>query len=475
MSDNPNLVSKASSLDETSFKYMMKLSAPMIVTYAAFTVMQFVDRFMVSRLGTEALAAVLPAGVMCFLPASFLLGMMTSVNTFVSQSLGRGEKQNCSNYCWQAIYMGLSYFTVAAAFMWLAAPAIFKAMGHEPAVIEMEVIYLRIVIFAQLVAVFIWATSQFFMGIHRPKTMMYAGLLGQVINIAANYLLIFGKFGFPAMGIAGAAWGTFIGISAEAVVLIAVFLGGKTNRDFNSRGATKIDFSKMRDLLKVGLPAGASLTINVALMGVILFGLVGRFGKEALAATSAVFSCINVAIMPVVGMGVALTATVGKAIGENKKDVAVKQTNVCLRTAMVYMLVIAVGILMFRDGIMRFWSSDPKVVEAGYNILILAVIFQMFDVPSIVYRCSLRGAGDTMYLAVVSAIGAVLILGVGGFLIQKFFVELGALGPWIAATGNVVLVAIANWWRFKSNSWMRIDLFKGRVVTAPIELEAMIE
>ena len=92
MADKSTLLSQNHIADETSLKYMLKLAAPMVVTNISFTVMQFVDRFMVSRLGTEALAAILPAGIISFVPVSFTIGVMTSVNTFVSQSLGRGQK-----------------------------------------------------------------------------------------------------------------------------------------------------------------------------------------------------------------------------------------------------------------------------------------------------------------------------------------------------------------------------------------------
>src|SRR4030065_1271911 len=129
MTDKATLPSQTLPKAETSLKYMLKLSAPMVVAHISFTAMQFVDRFMVSRLGTEELAAILPAGYVGFLPAAFAIGGMTSVNTVVCQSLGRGDKRACSNYCWQAIYMGLAYSVVVVAIMWPAAPAIFKMVG----------------------------------------------------------------------------------------------------------------------------------------------------------------------------------------------------------------------------------------------------------------------------------------------------------------------------------------------------------
>jgi MATE family multidrug resistance protein len=475
MSDKSTLLSQTLPEDETSLKYMLKLAAPMVVANISFTVMQFVDRFMVSRLGTDALAAILPAGYVGFLPGAFAIGVMTSVNTFVSQSLGRGDKKGCSNYCWQAIYMGLAYCIIVLVIMWPAAPMIFKILGHEPAVAVMEVIYLRIMLYVQILAVFVWASSQFFMGVHRPVVMMYSAIAGQVVNVAANYVLIFGKFGFPAMGIAGAAWGTFIGIAVASAIRMAVFLIGDINTTFRSRHSLNIDFVRMKDLLKVGLPAGIGLMVNIALWGVILFGMVGRFGKDALAATSAVLSCVNVSVMPVVGLATALTAAVGKSIGKGEKEVAVKQTGVCLRIGLVYMGLIGLCLLLFRRPIMAFWSSDDKVISIGVKILVLAAIYQVFDAATLTYNGSLRGAGDTLWLATVSAFGVIIVLGVGSLLIIKLFPELGALGPWTGAMLSVITIGLANRWRFKTNRWMRIDLFKRHGAEMPISDGAAVE
>ncbi len=458
-------------LDETSFKYMLNLAAPMIVTTVSFTVMQFVDRFMVSRLGTEALAAILPAAFISFIPASFAIGIVASVSTFVSQSFGRGEKQNCSNYCWQAIYMGLIYSVLTLVILWPLAPALFRMLGHDPEVVGMEVVYFRIMLYANLVAIFIWSYSQFFMGIHRPIINMYAALCAQAINVAANYVLIFGKFGFPAMGIAGAGWGTFIGITVDAGIRMTMFLGPGINSEFASRKNLKANFNKMLDLIKVGFPAGLELMWNVALWGAILFWLVGRFGKEAQAATSAVLSCTNVSIMPIVGIKLALSAAVGKSIGAGRKDKAIKQTRICLRIALAYMGFVGLCFFVFREALMNIWSSDAQVIAIGANIMIFAAIYQVFHANRAIYGGSLRGAGDTVWLAIISAFGAIVVLGVGGWLIITLFPQIGSVGAWIAAMLNIMVVGLANRWRFKSNRWMKIDLFKRRAVTVPADVE----
>jgi Na+-driven multidrug efflux pump len=249
---------------------------------------------------------------------------------------------------------------------------------------------------------------------------------------------------------------------------MAAFLSSQMNKNFMSRRIVKVNISKARDLLKVGLPAGFGLTANVALWGIVLLALVGRFGKEALAATSAALSYTGIAVMPVVGIAMALTAAVGKTIGEGKKELAAKQTGVCLRIAIVYIGLIGLFFLLFRSSLMAFLSSDNKVVDLGVHILVCAAVYEVFHAARIIYDGSLRGAGDTMWPAGVSALGATIILGLGGLLIVKLFPALGAVGPWIAAIFSMILVGLANRWRFRSNRWMSIDLFKRPIPAVPV-------
>jgi MATE family multidrug resistance protein len=475
MTEQSILLEQDTTADEASLIYMLKLAGPMVVTTVSFTVMQFVDRFMVSRLGSDALAAILPASFVSFVPGGFAMGAISSLNTYVSQCLGRGNRDECSNYFWQATFMSCAYFFLVLLIMWPLAPGIFKAMGQPPSVIRMEVIYLRIILYAQLVVGIYWSSNQFFMGIHRPIITMYSSICAHVVNITANYILIFGKLGVPAMGIAGAAWGTCLGMAVGAFINLAVFLSPGVNDVFKTRSSFRFDFAKMYDLIRIGFPAGLGLMVNVAFWGVILVGLVGRFGTEALAATSAVLAYTNLSVMPIVGISTALTASVGKMIGRGRKDLAIRQNTHCLKIGLAYMGFLGICFFIFRIPMMRFWSTDEKVISAGARLLVLAAIYQVFHAARVIYGGSLRGAGDTVWLAIVSGVGSVVILGIGGFLIVEFFPSFGPAGPWLAATLSIVAVGLANHWRFKSGKWMHIDLFKSRVVNVPIQNGAAAE
>ncbi|HUT30530.1 MAG TPA: MATE family efflux transporter [Sedimentisphaerales bacterium] len=462
--------------DETSLGHMLKLAGPMVVVHISFTIMQFVDMRMVAALGTNELAAILPAGLLSFIPGSFGLGVIRIVNTFVSQSLGRADKPACSNYCWQVIFMGFVYSVVCLGILWPTAPWIFRVIGQPVEIIGLEITYLRIMLYTQFLLVLSWSSSQFFMGIQRPIISMYAMVTGQVVNVAANYVLIFGRLGFPAMGIAGAGWGTFMGVGVSVLISMFMFLTGDINRTFKSRRSLRIDLRKMIDIVRVGFPAGFGLMINISFWSLILFGLVGRFGKESLAATGAVWSCIRVSFMPIIGIGTALTAVVGKSIGRDRKEAAIKQTALCLKVALVYMGFIGLCCFVFRRPIMRFWAPyDEEVVRIGMGLLMCGAVFQIFDAVLIIYGDALRGAGDTVWIALVEMVGASLFLGVGGYLMVKLFPELGAMGPWMAGTAKIAFGAAANRWRFRSRRWMRIDLFERRAETVPVEVAAPVE
>lgn len=475
MKDNHSRFGGDDKIKERTLRYMLSLAAPMIVTHTSFTLMQFIDRFMVSRLGTDALAAVLPAGLVAFLPASFAIGVFSSINIFASQSLGKGRLKDCSAYCWQGIFMGICYAACVIAILWPLCPAIFAAMRHEPGVIKLEVTYLRILLYCQVPAVIIWTTSQFFIGVHRPIIIMYASLISQVVNVAANYVLIFGKFGLPAMGIAGAGWGTFIGLTVGVVLRLSFFLNGQINLIHKTRSLIYPQWTKMKQLLRVGLPTGAAMLVNTALWGVCLFWLVGLFGKESLAATSAVFSCIRISAMPIIGLSVALTAAIGKSIGNGHLELVKKQTGLCFKIAVVYMGIAGILFFLFRDGLMHFWSVDDKVIQVGRNIMIFAAIFQVFDAATIVYTGALRGAGDTLWLAITAICGSAIILCSGGFALVKFAPQLGPLGPWIAATVNIIALGLVNRWRFKSNIWMKLDIFKKPAISVALEPESIAD
>jgi MATE family multidrug resistance protein len=280
------------------------------------------------------------------------------------------------------------------------------------------------------------------------------------VNVLANYVLIFGAWGFPEMGIAGAGWGTVIGAVVNALTRAGFFVGPSIHRQFHSRATWRLDVPKAMNLVRIGAPAGFAMCVNTAVVGAILFRLIGRFGAQALAATSAVYSCTALSFMPVIGLGIALTATVGKAIGRGNLDVAVAQTRLCLRLALAYMGIVGLFFFLFRHTLIGYWSLSPDAGVLGARLLICAAIFQVFDAAVLTYSGALRGAGDTLWLGLITCLGAACVLGGGGWLMVHLFPQWNAIGPWIAYTLHVVFAGLALRWRFRRNLWQEIDILR---------------
>nr|HPN72722.1 MATE family efflux transporter [Candidatus Omnitrophota bacterium] len=276
---------KAGSHKKGGIREMVEIAVPMVVSQACYTIMTFTDRVFLSRLGPEYMNASMVGGLTVFMMMTFFLGLTGYATAIAAQYLGASQKEKCSVTLTQAVIISFLAYPV----IFLSKPlarSMFEFMGIDPGQLVHQEVYFNILIAASIVPLLRGAFSAFFSGIGKTRAVMASGLTAMCVNVIMNYILIFGRLGFPAMGIAGAAWGTFIGIGVSAAINMGVFLSGPMNRDFQSRRTLAVSGAKMRGLLTVGLPAGVSLTVNVAVWGMVLFTLVGRFGREALAATS---------------------------------------------------------------------------------------------------------------------------------------------------------------------------------------------
>lgn len=436
---------------------LLVLAAPIIASMVSRTVMSFVDFIMVSPLGTEAQAAIMPAGILLFCVISFGMGLLSVVNTFVSQSLGRGRLSECSAYAWQGLWLSLA---ISGAMLptWFAVPAFFEAVGHEPAVQAMEIAYVQIGILGFFPMMGSLALSNFFTGIHKPMVGFWAAVISNVFNVAGNYALIYGHWGMPALGIAGAAWATQLAAALQTAILLAWMLRPAGARLYGSRRTWRPSLMRLRGIVWFGLPAGVQFTTDIVAFTIFTLVLVGRFGTEQLAAHNITFKFLEVSFMPTVGLGVAVTAAVGKAIGQKRFDLARLIARWATGMAVAYMGLIALLYLTMRHEMVALLTDDPVVAAWAGKLLVLCAIFQVFDALGIVHISALRGAGDNHWPAMVSATLAVTLFLGGGWLAVTRFAAWGSLGPWTAATLYIMVLGLTFWARWKWGPWERIVL-----------------
>ena len=441
---------------------LLALAAPIIASMVSRTAMNFVDFVMVSQLGTEAQAAVVPAGILLFCFIAFGFGMLSAVNTYVSQALGRGDAWGCASYGWQGFWLGIGLGGVILP-AYFGVPAFFAWVGHEPAVAEMETIYARIGIIGMAPTLAGAALANFAQGVHRPAVGFWAMLIANLFNVAGNYALIFGHWGFPAMGIAGAAWATTLAATLQMLVLLAWLVGPSVAAQFPTRRAWRLDLRRMRQLLWLGAPAGVHFVVDVVAFTVFTLLMVGRFGTQQLAASNIAFKLLELSFMPGIGLGAALTVAVGKAIGRGRPDHARLVTRWAAGLCVAYMGAVGLSYAVFGEQLARLLSPDtanpdPVVIAWARRLLLLAAVFQMFDALNIVHISALRGAGDNHVPAAMAATMVVTLLIGGGFAAVYLMPQWGAAGPWIAATAYVVVLGLGMWARWHFGPWERIDL-----------------
>ena len=436
---------------------LLLLALPMIASMISRTVMSFVDFVMVSQLGTAAQAAIMPAGVLLFTVMAFGMGIVGTVSSFVAQSLGRERPRDCGAYAWQgvAVSVGLGLLVMPA---WFVVDDLFVAVGHAPEVQAMEIVYVRIGLIGLGPSLAAMALTNFFNGVHKPMVGFWAALIGNVFNGLANYALIFGEWGFPEMGIAGAAWGTAAAAALQAGLLLAWMLRPSIDARYHSRATWRPRVAMIRRMLRFGMPAGVQFSVDIAAFTVFTLVLVGRFGTPQLAAHNLTFKLLEVSFMPAVGMGMAVQAAVAKAIGAGDKELARRIVRWAMIFTCGYMGTVALGYLLLRYPLARALTDSPEVVSTAVQLLLLCAVFQVFDAVGITHGHALQGAGDNRWQAVASAALVIVLLIGGGYAAALLRPQWGALGPWAAATFYIVVLGVTLWARWRFGPWESIEM-----------------
>jgi MATE family multidrug resistance protein len=436
------------------------MSVPIVITTCSRMVMDVADFKMISYLGDAAQGAMMPAQITMWTIMVLGMGTITMVNTFVAQSLGREKLKDTGAYAWQGIYLSLIYGVIGLSFVPLV-PNIFDWIGHSDAIRALEIAYAKVALLTIGPTIAGEALASFFNGVQKPKVTMWSAIEANLINIGMSLVLIFGLYGMPKLGIAGAAWGTMIGVTYRFLRLLAVFLSRAYAEKHGTREVFQLDFSKIRGILRVGLPQGMQWTSDVLVWMLFVNILIGRqFGDVHLIASNVAWQYLRISFMPAIGVGIALSALVGKAIGKGDFDQATRITRISVGILTVYMMVLSLLYLTFRETLIGWFNTTPEVIRIASGVMVCAVIFQLSDGLGIAFNAALRGAGDTFWPAVMFIVTHWVILVGGGWLVSKLRPEWGSLGPWGVATFLIVFVGFALWWRWSSQAWRKKDIFR---------------
>ncbi len=453
---------------------MVSIAVPMLVSNACYTVMTFTDRMFLSRLGPEHMNAAMGGGLTVFVMATFFLGLTGYATAVVAQYLGSEQKNKCAVVLTQAVIIAFIAYPVIL-FCRPLAYGLFDVMGIRSTQLSLQKLYFDILIFAVIITLLRNCLSAFFSGIGKTKMVMISALTAMSVNIVVNYILIFGKFGMPALGIRGAAYGTIIGSMCGLIVLLVTYLGKENLKRFNVARSFLFNGEVMKKLFRFGYPAGLEMFLNLLAFDIIVMIFHSVSVVSATAATI-VFNWDMVSFVPLLGIEVGVTSLVGRYMGAGDPDTAQRATRSGIKLAMVYSIIVFIFFAGFPEmlaGIFRSGTGE-SVFAAAMPVTVfmirLASLYVLAEAVFVVYIGALRGAGDTFWAMFISVVGHWVLVPILLVMFKVFDTDIEV--AWFGVVGVFLLFSGFVYLRYRSGRWKTISMMKPMpVVQTPIVID----
>jgi MATE family multidrug resistance protein len=437
------------------FKYNIKLSVPVILGLLGHTLVQLADNIMVGQLGTAELAAVSLGNSFVFIAMSLGIGFSTAITPLVAEADGAGNKADGKS----ALKHGLVLCTILGITLFgaiLLAKPLMYMMKQPVEVVELALPYLDLVAFSLLPLIIFQAFKQFSEGLSQTKYPMYATIIANVVNIVLNYLLIFGTFGFPKMGIVGAAIGTLV---ARFMMVVYIWILLKKKKKFHDY-VTGFNFriiekKVMRKIINLGFPSALQMFFEVAIFTAAIW-LSGVLGKNAQAANQIALNLSSMTFMFGMGLGVAAMIRVGNQKGlQNFKELRRIAGSIFFLTLLLE-IVFAILFLLGRTWFPSLYldvddvsnmADNTEVIFLAGQLMLVAAFFQISDGIQVVVLGALRGLQDVKIPTVITFISYWLI----GFPISYYlglYTHFESMGIWIGLLSGLTASAIMLYLRF---------------------------
>jgi MATE family multidrug resistance protein len=417
---------------------MAKLATPVVVAELGWIAMGVVDIAMVGRLGPEAIGAVGLGSVLFFAVAVFGIGVLLGLDTLVSQAYGARRLEECHRWLFHG--GGLSVL-LAVPLTGVTAVVIgtLDRWSLDPAVEQLAAPYLSIILWSILPLLLYTAFRRYLQAMGLVSPVMLALVSANLINIVANWLLVFGNLGAPRLGVDGAAWATCVSRVYLALFLFfAILRHDRHQRTGLWQAPRRLDLDRLRRLTVLGLPAAVQVTLEVGVFAVAT-ALAGRLPSATLAAHQIVLSVAGVTFMVPLGVGAAGAVRVGHAVGRRDPSGARDAGWAALVLGTGFMACSGLVFVLAPQPILRLFTAEPTVVSIGVPLLFVAALFQLFDGLQGVATGVLRGLGDTRTPMLWNLAGH-WALGLPMGYLLCFEQGWGVLGLWVGLCIGLVVV-----------------------------------
>ncbi len=442
--------------EKGGYRELVVLSIPLIITTASWSLQQFVDRMFLAWYSPSAIAAVMPAGMLNFSAMSLFMGICGYTTTFVAQYHGAGRNHRAGRAVWQGIWCSV----IGGIILLVPIPfssKIFTAIGHDPAIIGDESVYFSILCAGSWAPLASSALAGFFSGRGITWPVLWVNIFGTAVNIVLDYIMIFGRGGFPYKGIAGAAIATVISAVSVLLVYLFLFFQKGHEREFCTRSGWRPEKMLFRRLIRFGFPAGLQFFIEIFTFTIFIL-LIGRLGLMQLAASNIAFNINTLSFMPIIGLGTGVSILTGQYLGMNRPDVAEQRVYAGFKLALAYMACTGL-VYVFLPGYLvapfvrgMDFAQMPAISGMTETLLRFVALYSFFDAMSIIFSSALRGAGDTSFVMKAVLLVALCSLIIPAYL-AVFLFHGGIYICWWILTVYAILLGFTFYLRFRHSRW----------------------
>jgi MATE family multidrug resistance protein len=432
---------------------LLRLSLPMVVSQGAFAAMVFTDRLFMSYIDAAHIAAALGGGVASFVCFSLFMGVISYGNALVAQYYGTGELAKCPRVMTQGVLIAIGSAPVLFVLAWYGA-GVFELMGHDPAQVPLEQLYFQILMAGSVPTLIKASLASYFSGIGRTRVVMVADLLGAALNIPLSWMLIFGKFGLPQMGIAGAGLGTIVATLFSIGIFLAFYLSKGHQQQFRVAGSFRYDRGIMRRYLRLGLPSGLESFMNIATFNLFLL-LFQSYGIVQGAAMAIVFNWDFLSFIPMIGLNIGVMSLIGRSVGAGDLGRANQVISSGFIAAFSYSGLLAILFLVFREQLVDVFDTNEanfaEVRVLASHMMIGLVTYMLADATILITGGALRGAGDTRWIMITSTSVHWLML-----VAQYFVIVVYGYGPrvsWWVFVAMLLVLALVYLGRLVGGTW----------------------
>lgn len=425
----------------------MVLAMPVMLAQAGQMIVVLADNLMVGQLGTIPLAAASFANTVFVVGMVFGIGMVNGLTPLVGKAYGGGNKQLAASWFKQGLFAFQAAGLVLTLLLWIVSYAM-PFMGQPGAVVEAAQPYYRVLVVSMVPFILFFTFKQFAEGLGNTRIAMVITVSANILNIFLNYLLIFGKFGFPEYGLMGAGYATLIARVFMPLFFIWVYYQFDFFRFYRKHiGETKFSWTKSLHLMWLGLPIGGQHFVEVLSfsLGSIMMGWLGA---SALAAHQIVLSLASFTFMVAQGIAAATTVKVSQFVGQGRPQALRATTFASLHLVLIFMGTGAVIFILLRSFIPSLFIQNESVVLIASGLMIVAAAFQLFDGLQVTMLGALRGLEDVnLPFGMLLVAYFVLALPVGWLL--AFHWNLGPKGIWFGYLIGLSSISIFLLLRFR--------------------------